>query len=63
MEHITIKELPNGLLSLTPYAGYVLLDRKSRQTFTYADIYPDDLPNWSAVAVADENGNENENEK
>ena len=51
MEHVTIKDLPNGLLSLTPDAGYVLLDRKSRQTFTYAEIKPDDLPNWQAVAA------------
>ena len=51
-EHITIKELPSGLLSLTPDTGYVLLDRKSRQTFTHAEIKPDDLPNWQAVAAA-----------
>ena len=29
MEHVTIKELPNKLLSLTPDAGHVVLDRKS----------------------------------
>ena len=52
MEHVTIKELPNGLLSLTPDAGYVLLDRKSRQTFTHAEIKSEDLPNWKAVAAA-----------
>lgn len=52
MENVTIKELPNGLLSLTPDAGYVLLDRKSRQTFTHAEIKSEDLPNWKAVAAA-----------
>ena len=35
------------------YAMVTSMERKN-------DIYPDDLPNWSAVAVADENGNENE---
>ena len=54
-------QLPSGLLRLTPDKGYTLFDGKSHRTFPTADIYPDDLPNWSAVAEADENGNENEN--
>ena len=59
-DHITQTQLASGLLRLTPDKGYTLFDRKSHRTFPTADIYPDDLPNWSAVAVADENGNENE---
>ena len=61
LEHITQTQLPSGLLRLTPDEGYTLFDRKSHRTVPTADIYPDDLPNWSAVAEADENGNENEN--
>ena len=60
LEHITQTQLPSGLLRLTPDKGYTLFDRKSHRTFPTADIYPDDLPNWSAVAEADENENENE---
>ena len=60
IKNITQTQLPSGLLRLTPDKGYTLFDRKSHRTFHTADIYPDDLPNWSAVAEADENGNENE---
>ena len=60
-QHITQTQLPSGLLRLTPDKGYTLFDRKSHRTFPTADIFADDLPNWSAVAEADENGNENEN--
>ena len=59
-DHITQTQLPSGLLRLSPDEGYTLFDGKSHRTFPTADIYPDDLPNWSAVAVADENENENE---
>ena len=51
LEHITQTQLPSGLLRLTPDKGYTLFDGKSHRTFPTADIYPDDLPNWSAVAV------------
>ena len=51
LEHITQTQLASGLLRLTPDEGYTLFDRKSHRTFPTADIYPDDLPNWSAVAV------------
>ena len=51
LEHITQTQLPSGLLRLTPDKGYTLFDRKSHRTFPTADIYADDLPNWSAVAV------------
>ena len=34
-----------------PDKGFTLFDRKSHRTFPTADIYADDLPNWSAVAV------------
>ena len=47
----TARQLPSGLLRLTPDKGYTLFDGKSHRTFPTADIYPDDLPNWSAVAV------------
>ena len=50
-EHITQQQLPSGLLRLTPDKGYILFDLKSHRTFPTADIYADDLPNWSAVAV------------
>ena len=50
-DHITQTQLPSGLLRLTPDKGYTLFDGKSHRTFPTADIYPDDLPNWSAVAV------------
>ena len=51
LEHITQTQLPSGLLRLTPDEGYTLFDRKSHRTFPTADIFADDLPNWSAVAV------------
>ena len=51
LEHITQTQLASGLLRLTPDEGYTLFDGKSHRTFPTADIYPDDLPNWSAVAV------------
>ena len=51
LEHITQTQLPSGLLRLTPDEGFTLFDRKSHRTFPTADIYADDLPNWSAVAV------------
>ena len=50
-DHITQTQLPSGLLRLTPDKGYTHFDGKSHRTFPTADIYPDDLPNWSAVAV------------
>ena len=65
-QHITQTQLPSGLLRLTPDKGYTLFDGKSHRTFPTADIYPDDLPNWSAVAEADDpsasSGQENEKE-
>ena len=51
LEHITQTQLPSGLLRLTPDEGYTLFDRKSHRTFPTADIFADDLPNWTAVAV------------
>ena len=51
LEHITQTQLASGLLRLKPVDGFVLFDKKSHRTFPTADIYPDDLPNWSAVAV------------
>ena len=51
IKNVIISELPNGLLRLKPVDGFVLFDKKSHRTFPTADIYPDDLPNWSAVAV------------
>ena len=51
IKNVIISELPNGLLRLSPCEGYQLWDKKSHRTFPTADIYPDDLPNWSAVAV------------
>ena len=51
LEHITQTQLASGLLRLTPDKGFTLFDRKSHRTFPTADIYPDNLPNWSAVAV------------
>ena len=58
LEHITQTQLASGLLRLTPDEGFTLFDRKSHRRFPTADIYADDLPNWSAVAEADENENE-----
>ena len=51
LDHITQTQLASGLLRLTPDKGFTLFDRKSHRTFPTADIYADDLPNWSAVAV------------
>ena len=51
LEHITQQQLPSGLLRLTPDEGFTLFDGKSHRTFPTADIFADDLPNWSAVAV------------
>ena len=56
LEHITQQQLASGLLAsgllrLTPDEGYTLFDGKSHRTFPTADIFADDLPNWSAVAV------------
>ena len=59
IENVIIKQLENGLLRLSPCENYQLWDKKSHRTFPTADIYPDDLPNWSAVAVDNENENEN----
>ena len=50
-DHITQQQLASGLLRLTPDEGYTLFDGKSHRTFPTADIFADDLPNWSAVAV------------
>ena len=50
-DHITQQQLASGLLRLTPDEGFTLFDRKSHRKFPTADIYADDLPNWSAVAV------------
>ena len=51
IKNVIISELPNGLLRLKPVDGFVLFDKKSHRTFPTADIYPEDLPNWTAVAV------------
>ena len=51
IENVIIKQLENGLLRLSPCEGYQLWDKKSHRTFPTADIFADDLPNWSAVAV------------
>ena len=51
IKNVIISELPSGLLRLKPVDGFVLFDKKSHRTFPTADIYADDLPNWSAVAV------------
>ena len=51
MEHVIIKQLPNGLLSLDPEKGYILMDKISHKTFPHADINPDDLNNWTVVAL------------
>ena len=51
IKNITQTQLPSGLLRLTPDEHFTLFDGKSHRTFPTADIYADDLPNWSAVAV------------
>ena len=51
LEHITQTQLASGLLRLKAEEHFTLFDRKSHRTFPTADIYADDLPNWSAVAV------------
>ena len=51
IKNVIISELPNGLLRLSPCEGYQLWDKKSHRKFPTADIFADDLPNWSAVAV------------
>ena len=51
IKNVIISELPNGLLRLKAVDGFVLFDKKSHRTFPTADIFADDLPNWSAVAV------------
>ena len=51
MEHVVIKQLPNGLLSLDPEKGYVLMDKISHKTFSHADINPEDLTNWRCIAI------------
>ena len=51
LEHVIIRRLPNGLLSLDPEKGYILMDKISHKTFPHADINSDDLPNWEAKAI------------
>ena len=51
LEHVIIKQLPNGLLSLDPEKGYILMDKISHKTFPHADIEELDLPNWEAKAI------------
>ena len=51
IEHVVIKQLPNGLLSLDPEKGYILMDKISHKTFPHADIDSDDLNNWGVIAV------------
>ena len=50
-QHITQTQLASGLLRLTPDKGYTLVDRKSHRTFPTADIWTEDLPNWTAQAI------------
>ena len=51
IKNVIISELPSGLLRLKPVNGFVLFDKKSHRTFPTADIYPEDLPNWTAQAI------------
>ena len=51
LEHITQTQLASGLLRLTPDKGYSLFDRKSHRTFPTADVWTEDLPNWTAQAI------------
>ena len=51
LQNIIITPIDARLYRFTAAPGYRLFVRKSHRTFPTADIYPDDLPNWSAVAV------------
>ena len=51
IKNVIISELPNGLLRLKPVDGFVLFDKKSHRTFPTADVWTEDLPNWTAQAI------------
>ena len=51
IKNVIISELPSGLLRLNPVDGFVLFDKKSHRTFPTADVWTEDLPNWTAQAI------------
>ena len=51
MEHINVKNLGNGMVKLTPDNGYVLIDNRSRRTYSEAVIRGTDVKYFRAVKI------------
>ena len=49
MEHITVIDLGNNMVKLTPYTNYMLLDSRTQRLYSEAIIKEDDMNYFSAV--------------
>ena len=53
MEHIIITELANGLFRLTPEAGWALVDKRTKKTYSEAEVPEKAQRYFAAVKIAE----------
>lgn len=51
MEHVTIKDMGNGMVKLTPDEGYMLVDSRTQRTYSEAVVKEKDVRNFSVVQI------------
>lgn len=51
MEHITVIDLGNGMVRLTPDAGYMLKDGRTQRLYSEAVVNEKDVRNFSVVQI------------
>jgi len=51
MEHITIKQLDGDYIRLTPDEGYLLYDKRTRNTYSVAEIHSKNKKYFKAIEV------------
>lgn len=49
MEHITIKQMGNGFVQLTPNKGYMLYNSRTRQVYSKAVVREHEIKWFKAV--------------
>ena len=54
MEHITIKQLDGDYIRLTPDEGYLLYDKRTKNTYSVAEIHSKDKKYFKAIEVNNE---------
>lgn len=51
MKHVTIKQLGNGYMQLTPDKGYMLYNSRTRQVYSEAVVKEHEINRFKAVKL------------